>query len=162
MKRLNRKEEAVSPVIATILMVAITVVLAATLYMMVGDIGGDGVSSLSASITHRDGTQMEIVSMTNPSSADISDITITVFTDGEELSEEYSGSITSEHWSLIDDNEASGGSRFDLYNNDLVDDDGEGLQEHFDGLENGGNLEDHFEEVVFQVDGYDGTATYEF
>ncbi|MFP4001858.1 MAG: archaellin/type IV pilin N-terminal domain-containing protein, partial [Thermoplasmata archaeon] len=43
MKRLNRNEEAVSPVIATILMVAITVVLAATLYMMVGDIGGDDV-----------------------------------------------------------------------------------------------------------------------
>ncbi|MGM0406170.1 MAG: archaellin/type IV pilin N-terminal domain-containing protein, partial [Thermoplasmatota archaeon] len=36
MKRRNilKNEEAVSPVIATILMVAITVVLAATLYMM--------------------------------------------------------------------------------------------------------------------------------
>ncbi len=41
MKNLKRNEEGVSPVIATILMVAITVVLAATLYVMVSDIGGD-------------------------------------------------------------------------------------------------------------------------
>jgi len=34
MRNIKRKEEGVSPVIATILMVAITVVLAATLYMM--------------------------------------------------------------------------------------------------------------------------------
>ncbi|MBS3816570.1 MAG: type IV pilin [Candidatus Thermoplasmatota archaeon] len=37
MRLLNRKERGVSPVIATILMVAITVVLAATLYMMLPD-----------------------------------------------------------------------------------------------------------------------------
>ncbi len=36
----KEKEEGVSPVIATILMVAITVVLAATLYLMVGNMGG--------------------------------------------------------------------------------------------------------------------------
>ncbi len=35
----KEKEEGVSPVIATILMVAITVVLAATLYLMVGNMG---------------------------------------------------------------------------------------------------------------------------
>ena len=38
----KEKEEGVSPVIATILMVAITVVLAATLYLMVGNMGGGG------------------------------------------------------------------------------------------------------------------------
>ena len=38
----KEKEEGVSPVIATILMVAITVVLAATLYLMVGNMGGTG------------------------------------------------------------------------------------------------------------------------
>jgi len=57
MKRLNRKEEAVSPVIATILMVAITVVLAATLYMMVGGFGenGDDITEpMSGSIEQRD------------------------------------------------------------------------------------------------------------
>jgi flagellin-like protein len=36
----KEEEEGVSPVIATILMVAITVVLAATLYLMVGNMGG--------------------------------------------------------------------------------------------------------------------------
>ncbi len=49
MNGILRDEEAVSPVIATILMVAITVVLAATLYMMVGDFGGDTVSELYGS-----------------------------------------------------------------------------------------------------------------
>lgn len=39
----NRNEEAVSPVIATILMVAITVVLAAVLYVMVMGMSGDDV-----------------------------------------------------------------------------------------------------------------------
>ncbi len=52
MKRRNiwKKEEAVSPVIATILMVAITVVLAATLYMMLpGADEGDAVTAMSGS-----------------------------------------------------------------------------------------------------------------
>ncbi len=39
---IRKEEEGVSPVIATILMVAITVVLAATLYLMVGNMGGTG------------------------------------------------------------------------------------------------------------------------
>ena len=43
MKRIWKKDDAVSPVIATILMVAITVVLAAVLYVMVsGLLGGTG------------------------------------------------------------------------------------------------------------------------
>jgi flagellin-like protein len=41
----NRNEEAVSPVIATILMVAITVVLAAVLYVMVIGMGSGGTQS---------------------------------------------------------------------------------------------------------------------
>ena len=44
MKEIYRKEEGVSPVIATILMVAITVVLAATVYIMVAGMGGGGSS----------------------------------------------------------------------------------------------------------------------
>ena len=54
MKRRNvwKKEEAVSPVIATILMVAITVVLAATLYMMLpGADEGETVTAMSGSRT---------------------------------------------------------------------------------------------------------------
>jgi flagellin-like protein len=42
MKRIWKKDDAVSPVIATILMVAITVVLAAVLYVMVIGFGGGG------------------------------------------------------------------------------------------------------------------------
>ncbi len=41
MRNINRKKEAVSPVIAVILMVAITVVLAAVLYVMVSGLVGD-------------------------------------------------------------------------------------------------------------------------
>ena len=46
---INKKEDAVSPVIATILMVAITVVLAAVLYVMVIGFGGDGTSTPAGS-----------------------------------------------------------------------------------------------------------------
>ena len=51
MKNIKRKEEGVSPVIATILMVAITVVLAATLYMMLpsGD-SGDATEAMSGRV----------------------------------------------------------------------------------------------------------------
>ncbi len=54
MKRKLFKEDnqAVSPVIATILMVAITVVLAATLYMMI-DTGEDGRSLLTGDLSYR-------------------------------------------------------------------------------------------------------------
>jgi len=46
---IRRNEEAVSPVIATILMVAITVVLAAVLYVMVLGFGGGGTTTPTAS-----------------------------------------------------------------------------------------------------------------
>jgi len=52
MKKMWKKNtKAVSPVIATILMVAITVVLAAVLYVMVMGFGGDGGSTPSGSFT---------------------------------------------------------------------------------------------------------------
>ena len=90
MNKINRREDAVSPVIATILMVAITVVLAATLYMMVGDIGNDTVGEFYGSMsigdrgTHeRDGTQYHFVRVDvdtmNPSSRDLSDITVRLY-----------------------------------------------------------------------------------
>ena len=47
----NRNEEAVSPVIATILMVAITVVLAAVLYVMVIGMGGSSNVAVSGNWT---------------------------------------------------------------------------------------------------------------
>jgi flagellin-like protein len=53
---IRRNEEAVSPVIATILMVAITVVLAAVLYVMVsGLIGGTTASEPNVQLSQADG-----------------------------------------------------------------------------------------------------------
>ena len=51
MKKVYKKDDAVSPVIATILMVAITVVLAAVLYVMVIGFGGTGGSTPAGSWT---------------------------------------------------------------------------------------------------------------
>ncbi|MBM3299544.1 MAG: type IV pilin N-terminal domain-containing protein [Deltaproteobacteria bacterium] len=49
--KIRKDSEAVSPVIATILMVAITVVLAAVLYVMVMGFGGDGATAPTGSFT---------------------------------------------------------------------------------------------------------------
>ena len=49
--RIRRDSEAVSPVIATILMVAITVVLAAVLYVMVMGFGGTGAQTPTGAFT---------------------------------------------------------------------------------------------------------------
>ena len=50
MKQIFRKEEAVSPVIGTILMVAVTVVLAATVFLMVGHFGTGGSAPMAGSL----------------------------------------------------------------------------------------------------------------
>jgi len=96
MKRLNRKEEAVSPVIATILMVAITVVLAATLYMMVGGFGEDGTGTpVSGSLSYRSGDSnatfavFRITSLQTPSEPSLDTVTIRVFdADGQRVLED--------------------------------------------------------------------------
>ena len=110
MKRLNRDEEAVSPVIATILMVAITVVLAATLYMMVGDIGGEGDTDLVLSVSgevDEDGVfEVEMDRMSTPSSADPGDVEFTVIDEGTE--ETFTGDDGS--WILTDDGDVTTGS----------------------------------------------------
>ena len=65
MKRIYKKEEGVSPVIATILMVAITVVLAATVWLMVsGYMGGTTQPNLAVSLTYD-------VQNSNPSQGDV-------------------------------------------------------------------------------------------
>ncbi len=85
MKKVFRKEEGVSPVIATILMVAITVVLAATVYIMVSGMGGTGEPQLAVTLTYS-ATQSNVpkhivvftISMQTPSSVDAAKVTITV------------------------------------------------------------------------------------
>ncbi len=142
MERLKRNEEGVSPVIATILMVAITVVLAATLYMMVGDIGGDASTAVAGRISHRDGTQFEFVSLEQPSSVDPDDVEITVLDD--DGVEKDSGTIGEEDWSLLSGEEVVAGSRFDV--DDISAEDIE---------------EEDIDEVVIRIDGYSGTITWE-
>ena len=86
MKEYRRKEEeGVSPVIATILMVAITVVLAATLYLMVGNMGGSQNTPVAGSLSYvssvsdpaNGNATFEIV-LNTPNSARTGDITMTV------------------------------------------------------------------------------------
>jgi flagellin-like protein len=78
----RRNEEAVSPVIATILMVAITVVLAAVLYVMVLGFGGGGTTTPTATYsrsTITDGQRVNIVDITEK---DVSwdDVKVQVYT----------------------------------------------------------------------------------
>ncbi len=86
MKAYRRKEEeGVSPVIATILMVAITVVLAATLYLMVGQMGGQQNSPVAGSLSYvstvsdpANGNATFEVILNTPSNPKIGDVTIKV------------------------------------------------------------------------------------
>jgi len=86
MKRIWRNKEGVSPVIATILMVAITVVLAAVLYVMVsGYMTGGGGTPLSGQLTYRTadstpntGMAKAEISVTAPSNALLTDWGVTV------------------------------------------------------------------------------------
>ena len=82
MKKIYRKEEGVSPVIATILMVAITVVLAATVYIMVAGLGGGGGGTpLSMGLTYsstasNDTRAVFDVSMTSPTQASFTSVKV--------------------------------------------------------------------------------------
>ncbi len=83
-KMYRKKEEGVSPVIATILMVAITVVLAATVWLLVsGYMGGGTETPLAASLNYAAGEStgtkaVFTVSMSTPSQADPTQVTITL------------------------------------------------------------------------------------
>ncbi|MFO7793144.1 MAG: archaellin/type IV pilin N-terminal domain-containing protein [Thermoplasmata archaeon] len=106
MKRRNvlKDDKAVSPVIATILMVAITVVLAATLYMMLPS-SEEQDTPLSASISaDYSETDEEITvkftSLGTPNSAPEEDIEIVVRDDGDG-SETIQGNDAAVSWSLL-------------------------------------------------------------
>ncbi|MEF8874906.1 MAG: archaellin/type IV pilin N-terminal domain-containing protein [Candidatus Thermoplasmatota archaeon] len=145
MNSLNRKEEGVSPVIATILMVAITVVLAATLYMMVGDYGDEPASPVAGDITHRDGTEFEFVALEQPSEAPPKDVEIVVLgnSSGSDFEELHTGDEAAVDWSALSDGDVTDGSRFDI-----------------GGFSNI-NGEENIDEVVVRVEGYDGSIQLE-
>ena len=83
-KMYMKKEEGVSPVIATILMVAITVVLAATVWLLVsGYMGGGQQTPLAASLTYKasESTSTKAVfgvTMNTPTQTDYSNVKITL------------------------------------------------------------------------------------
>ncbi|MFW6196036.1 MAG: archaellin/type IV pilin N-terminal domain-containing protein [Thermoplasmatota archaeon] len=155
MKNIKRKEEGVSPVIATILMVAITVVLAATLYMMLPS-GGGGDSPLSASLTYNSGRSDPgsgeatfDLSMSDPDTADLDDVKITVLA----ANGDSNGTVSGNDWndtaadldgytiSVVhlssDDGELSGGDRIRI------------STDH--------DISDY--ELVLSIDGYDGSRS---
>src|SRR5436309_5952747 len=87
MKSIIRKDEAaVSPVIATILMVAITVVLAAVLYVMVSGLltpTGQGPRVMGVNISPSgDGTNWTLLITTTPTGLTTSAVKLTVTTGG--------------------------------------------------------------------------------
>src|SRR5438309_9036683 len=98
MKSIIRKDEAaVSPVIATILMVAITVVLAAVLYVMVSGLltpTGQGPRVMGVNIgTSGDGTNWTLLITTTPSGLTTSAVKLTITTS---RSEEHTSELQSQ------------------------------------------------------------------
>ncbi len=103
MKRIYKKEEGVSPVIATILMVAITVVLAATVWLLVsGYMGGGTNTPLTMSLTYNAQQSNETqaifdVSMSQPSQASYTNVKITL----KSGSTSDSGTLNDKGWTNI-------------------------------------------------------------
>lgn len=84
MKQIWKKNDAVSPVIATILMVAITVVLAAVLYVMVIGFGGDtGIDTpMGLNQQGKNSTAVTILIASAPTGAKIDGTTVSVTQNG--------------------------------------------------------------------------------
>ena len=157
MRRLKRNEEGVSPVIATILMVAITVVLAATLWMML-DTDEDATRDFygTSEIIDRstsDGYVVAGIASMNPSSRDIEDVRLRLY-DGNDV----------EHFDLDGDiggNESFGSDDDDHYNirwtrtEDTVD---STSRIH---IEYDGEYDFSGYELVMTVDGYSGSLTWD-
>ena len=146
MKKLYRKEEGVSPVIATILMVAITVVLAATVYIMVAGMGTGGTNKLIANLTYKDTSNVPkgwlnlTISMSTPSSADPAKVTVTL--DGNPLTYvSPGGTLASGDWTYIDlngDGKISDGDVIVIYDTNI----------------HSGSI------VALSISGYSGNAQY--
>jgi len=126
----TKDKEAVSPVIATILMVAITVVLAATLYMMIDTEGDDAtLMSGSLSITSSRVTDgyigVRVSEMRNPSAVDWQDVRITLLDGDIELASFDEGNMTTTapeeeayegvYWTRLIDGRVRADSTFRVY-----------------------------------------------
>lgn len=125
----TKDKEAVSPVIATILMVAITVVLAATLYMMIDTEGDDAtLMSGSLSITSSRVTDgyigVRVSEMRNPSAVDWQDVRITLLDGDIELETYEEGDMTTTappeedegvYWTRLIDGRVRADSTFRVY-----------------------------------------------
>jgi len=98
MKRVWMGRKGVSPVIATILMVAITVVLAAVLYVMVsGYMTGTGLTPISGALTYNTGISNPNggnatfdLALSNPSNPALSDISVKVLDPNGNISSDIS------------------------------------------------------------------------
>ncbi|NPA75989.1 MAG: type IV pilin [Euryarchaeota archaeon] len=105
-----KKEEGVSPVIATILMVAITVVLAATVYLMVAGYGS-GPAQLQGSLAYNQLTSNPTkgwvnftVMMSQPSSG-VDPTTVTVHIGTTKLTYVAPGNtLSANSWTYVDNN----------------------------------------------------------
>jgi archaeal type IV pilus assembly protein PilA len=100
MKKMWKNNKAVSPVIATILMVAITVVLAAVLYVMVMGFGGSGTTSAPTASLTNSGNKL-VLSISKPYAMTDSTLQVIVgtscklnYTTGSTLSHAASPAVT--------------------------------------------------------------------
>ncbi|MEF8874907.1 MAG: archaellin/type IV pilin N-terminal domain-containing protein [Candidatus Thermoplasmatota archaeon] len=87
MKKINRLDEGVSPIIATILMVSITVVLSATLYTMVGNMSAEESRSPLLGSLNRHDERTVSISMTTPPRAEMEDVNVLVLGEYKESGE---------------------------------------------------------------------------
>ena len=147
MKKMYRKEEGVSPVIATILMVAITVVLAATVYIMVAGMGGGGTNKMIAGLNYeqeksnpKNGDIWIKVSMSMPSTAAWSKVTVKVI---DSSGNDISSSCTINHISYGSDPNT-------LYDGDEI---------HITAQDSSGNPIDlSGATITLSISGYSGNA----
>ncbi len=143
-----KNEEAVSPVIATILMVAITVVLAATLYMMLpgAEETGTPVAGSLDYMHDQSSTNRALFQMTlsTPSEPSIDHVSIRVFDENAERVD-YDGDITDiiVHRTSDEGVYVASGDRVELNH------------EHWDNVDDGDGFSGW--EVVITFDGYSGS-----
>ena len=139
----KEKEEGVSPVIATILMVAITVVLAATLYLMVGNMGTGGDTPVAGSLTYvssvsdpaKGNATFEVV-LNTPDNPKIGDVNIKVLDDKGNVV----NTITPTVQHIVSDNDhLKSGDRIQIVAGNTVD--------------------VHGYQVLISISGYGGTIT---